>query len=168
MMINRESEVRRIEKQLCKSLDNILNDIKSSGTKDISLLQRHYGQRVQHALRAAIQKVYVIAGENVMAKRNKHPTEKPLTKFVMDRLKAAGHITEQDEQRLLRGAALAAPLNEHFLTQADLSAIVNKVREYSDIFWRRIAATLRQDDILSGSRGSNPSSILNARLNDNA
>jgi len=160
-MLPREPEVRRIEKQLVRSLDNILENIKSEHTKDISVLQRKYDLQVQHALRAAITKVYTIAGENVLAKKHKQGQPKPLTQHVMTRLKEAGYLDDAEEKQLL-SAALASPLNTHFLTGRDLGQIVNKVREYIGIFWRRVSASFRQGDILESTKGFNTPATLNS------
>ena len=140
-MLPRELEVRRIEKQLVRELNNILNNIKDENTKDISVLQSKYDMQVQHALRAAIQKTYIIAGENVLSKKNRNNR---------------GPVTEQ-----LFSAAFVSPLNMHFLTQQDLGNIVTKAKEYVGVFWRRTASFLRASDILPSTVGFNGPAAIN-------
>jgi len=131
-------QARKLEKQLVIQLDRIVNEIKASGVKDISLLQRQHGTRVEHVLRSAIEKAYVLAAEKVVNMRRQHPSRK---------------ITKQ--------AAALGDLSRHFTTALDLNNIGDKVKEYAGVFWRRMNMALHQNDVQPNTTGFSPTSKYN-------
>jgi len=133
----RNEEARKLEKQLVIQLDRIVNEIKRSGVKDISLLQRQHNTQIQHVLRSAIEKAYVLAAEKAVNTRRQHP------------------------QRRIKQAAALSDLTRHFTTAIDLNNIGDKVQEYMGIFWRRMNVFLHQNDVQPNPTGFSPQSKYN-------
>lgn len=129
---------RKLEKQLVIQLDRIVNEIKRSGVKDISLLQRQYNAQIQHVLRSAIEKSYIIAAEKVVNMRRQHPA-----------------------RNKMKQAAALEDLTRHFTTAIDLNNIADKVKEYSGVFWRRMNVFLHQNDVQPNPTGFSPQSKYN-------
>jgi len=131
-------QVRKLEKQLVIQLDRIVNEIKGSGVKDISLLQRQHNTQVEHVLRSAIEKAYVLAAEKAVNMRRQHPGS-----------------------RKIKQAAALTDLTRHFTTSLDLNNIGDKVKEYAGVFWRRMNVFLHQSDVQPNPTGFHPQSKYN-------
>jgi SPP1 gp7 family putative phage head morphogenesis protein len=138
LIVNRKiEEARRLEKQLILSLDRVVNEIKDQQQKDVYLLQRQYNTKVEHILRSAIQRAYLLAAEATVSHK-------------------------QGIKKRTKEASVLSPLIQHFTTTTDLKNIANKVGEYLGIFWRRMGAFLHQNDVMPNTTGFSPQSKYNA------
>lgn len=120
-------------------MDRIVNEIKNSNIKDISVLQRQYNTQVEHALRAAIEKAYILAAEKTVNTRKNKTKSKIRTKE----------------------AAALGDLTHHFTTATDLKNIAGKVGEYLGIFWRRMSGFIHRNDVQPNPTGFSPWSKYN-------